>query len=80
MLFNWLVTGQVIPSNPAHAVRGRRHSVQKGATAVISSAEARELLDSMKVSTVVGLRDRALAARGGTRRIQAATGTEDTAG
>ena len=62
MLFDWLVTGQVIPSNPAHAVRGPRHSVSKGATAVISSAEARELLDSMDASSVVGLRDRALIA------------------
>ena len=62
MLFDWLVTGQVIPSNPAHAVRGPRHSVSKGATAVISSVEARELLDSMDASTVVGLRDRAMVA------------------
>jgi integrase/recombinase XerD len=23
MLFDWLVTGQVVPSNPAHSVRGR---------------------------------------------------------
>jgi integrase/recombinase XerD len=62
MLFDWLVTGQVIPTNPAHSVRGPRHSVSKGATVVISSAEARELLDSMDASTVVGLRDRALVA------------------
>jgi len=62
MLFDWLVTGQVVPSNPAHAVRGPRHSVSKGATPVISSAEARELLDSMDTATVVGLRDRALIA------------------
>jgi site-specific recombinase XerC len=32
VLFDWLVTGKVIPSNPAHAVRGPRHSVIKGAT------------------------------------------------
>jgi site-specific recombinase XerD len=62
MLFDWLVTGQVIPANPAHAVRGPRHSVSKGATAVISSAEARELLDCIDIETVVGLRDRALVA------------------
>lgn len=62
MLFDWLVTGQVLPANPAHAVRGPRHSVQKGATAVISSAEARELLDSMDPSNLVRLRDRALVA------------------
>src|SRR3954462_14709794 len=62
MLFDWLVTGQVISSNPGHAVRGPRHSVSKGSTAVISSAEARELLDSMNTSSIVGLRDRALVA------------------
>ncbi len=62
MLLDWLVTGQVIPSNPAHAVRGPRYSVSKGATAVISSAEARALLDSMDAYTVVGVRDRAIVA------------------
>ena len=62
MLFDWLVTGQVLPTNPAHSVRGPRHSVSKGATAVISSIEARELLDSMNAKTIVGLRDRAIVA------------------
>ena len=62
MLFDWLVTGQVVPSNPAHAVRGPRHSVSKGATAVISSEEARELLTSMDGSNLVRLRDRAIIA------------------
>jgi hypothetical protein len=57
-----LVTGQIISSNPAHAVRGPRHSASKGATPVISSNEARELLDSMDTATVIGLRDRALVA------------------
>jgi site-specific recombinase XerD len=60
MLFDWLVTGQVMPSNPAHAVRGPRHSVSKGSTPVLSSEEATALLGGMDVSTVVGLRDRAL--------------------
>jgi integrase/recombinase XerD len=59
MLFDWLVTGQVISSNPAHAVRGTRHSVLKGSTTVMSSAEATEFLRSIDVSHVVGLRDRA---------------------
>jgi len=35
MLFDWLVTGQVMPSNPAHSVRGPRHSVSKGLHACI---------------------------------------------
>ena len=59
MLFDWLVTGQVIASNPAHAVRGPRHSVIKGATTVMSSADTTEFLKSIDVSHVVGLRDRA---------------------
>lgn len=62
MLFDWLVTGQVIPSNPAHAVRGPRYSVSKGSTPVLSSEEASELLKGMDISTVVGLRDRAIIA------------------
>jgi site-specific recombinase XerD len=62
MLFDWLVTGQVVPSNPAHSVRGPRHSVSKGITPVLSSEEATALLGGMDVSTVVGLRDRAIIA------------------
>src|SRR6202162_398040 len=62
MLFDWLVTGQVMPSNPAHSVRGPRHSVSKGVTPVLSSEEATALLTGMDVSTVVGLRDRAIIA------------------
>ena len=59
MLFDWLVTGQVMPTNPAHSVRGPRHSVTKGVTPVLSSEEATALLTGMDVSTVAGLRDRA---------------------
>ena len=62
MLFDWLVTGQVVPSNPAHSVRGPRHSVSKGSTPVLSSGEATALLAGMDADTVVGLRDRALIA------------------
>jgi integrase/recombinase XerD len=59
MLFDWLVTSQVVPVNPAHSVRGPRHSVNKGVTPVLSSEEATALLAGMNVSTVVGLHDRA---------------------
>src|SRR6202158_4746548 len=62
LLFDWLVTGQVMPSNPAHSVRGPRHSASKGSTPVLSSEEATALLTGMDVSTVVGLRDRAIIA------------------
>ncbi len=47
MLFDWLVTGQVVPVNPAHSVRGPRHSVSKGVTPVLSSEEASALLAGM---------------------------------
>ncbi len=60
MLFDWLVTGQIVPFNPAASVRGPRYSIRKGKTPVLSAQEARKLLDSIDTSHVVGLRDRAL--------------------
>ena len=60
MLFDWLVTGQVVPVNPAASVRGPKHVVRKGKTPVLTAAEARQLLDSIDCTNIVGLRDRAL--------------------
>jgi len=74
MLFDWLVVGHIIDVNPAHAVRGPKHSVRKGKTPVLTAEEARTLLDSISVTRMVkltgggkqevpcmaGLRDRAL--------------------
>ena len=34
-LFDWLVTGQVVPVNPAASVRGPSHIVQRGKTPVL---------------------------------------------
>jgi site-specific recombinase XerD len=70
MLFDWLVIGQIIPMNPAAAVRGPKHSVKKGKTPVLSADEARTLLDMIETShsptslvpRIIGLRDRALIA------------------
>jgi integrase/recombinase XerC len=59
-LFDWLVTGQIVPVNPAASVRGPSHSVKRGKTPVLDPSEARALLDSIDVTTPVGLRDRAL--------------------
>jgi integrase len=59
-LFDWLVIGQVIPTNPAASVRGPAHSVKRGKTPVLAPDEARALLDSIDASTPIGLRDRAL--------------------
>jgi site-specific recombinase XerC len=61
-LFDWLVTGQVVPTNPAASVRGPAHSARAGKTPVLEAAEARQLLDSIDVTAPVGLRDRALIA------------------
>ncbi len=60
MLFDWLVVGQVLPSNPASSVRGPKYSTKKGKTPVLMADEARALLDAIDVRTIVGLRDRAL--------------------
>jgi site-specific recombinase XerC len=60
MLFDWLVVGQVLAINPAHAVRGPKHVVARGKTPVLTEEEARRLLESIDTSTLVGLRDRAL--------------------
>jgi integrase/recombinase XerC len=59
-LFDCLVTGHVIEANPAHAVRGPSHAVRSGKTPVLDPKEARALLDSIDVTTEIGLRDRAL--------------------
>src|SRR5271165_7110178 len=59
-LFDWLVTGQVIPVNPAGSVRGPSHVVKVGKTTVLDPEEARALIDSIDIATPAGLRDRAL--------------------
>ena len=61
-LFDWLVVGQVMPHNPAASVRGPSHTSRTGKTPVLDPSEARQLLDSIDVSTPAGLRDRALIA------------------
>ncbi len=62
MLFDWLITGQVVPMNPAAAVRGPKHVVKTGKTPVLDGAEWRKLIDSIPTETVRDLRDRALIA------------------
>ncbi len=60
MLFDFLVTGQVIPVNPATSVRGPKHVVRRGKTPVLKADQARTLIDSIKTDSIVGLRDRAM--------------------
>jgi integrase len=62
MLFDWLITGQVLPTNPAAAVRGPKHVVKTGTTPVLEGAEWRKLLKSIPDTTLRDLRDRALIA------------------
>jgi site-specific recombinase XerD len=59
-LFDWMAIGQIMPINPAAAVRGPRHIVRRGKTPVLDPSEARQLLDAINTSTVIGLRDCAL--------------------
>ena len=61
-LFDYLVVGQVVPSNPASSVRGPTHVVRTGKTPVLQPEEARLLLASIDGSNLAGLRDRALLA------------------
>jgi site-specific recombinase XerD len=60
MLFDWMVVGQIIPSNPAASVRPPRQIVRQGKTTALSPEETRRILDSIETTTVIGLRDRAL--------------------
>ena len=77
MLGDWLVTGHVLDTNPAHAVRGPKHVVTKGLTPVLDADETKTLLNSILIShgtttnaqgvqvdqpNLIGLRDRALIA------------------
>ena len=61
-MFDWMVIGQIMPTNPATVVRGPRHIVRCGKTPVLDPAEARQFLDSIDTRTIIGLRDRALIA------------------
>ena len=60
MLCDWLVVNQILPVNPAAAVRGPKHVVTKGATPVLTPAQATKLLEHIDTGTLAGLRDRAL--------------------
>ena len=61
-LHDYLVVGQVLPTNPAAPVRGPKHVVKHGKTPVLSAGEARTLLDSIDLTRPAGLRDWALLA------------------
>ncbi len=60
MLFDFLVTGQIVSMNPASSVRGPKHVVRRGKTPVLKADQARTLIDSIKTNSIVGQRDRAI--------------------
>ncbi len=60
MLYDYLVTGQIVAFNPAASVKGPKYVIKKGKTPVLDASEARQLLDAIDISTIIGLRDRAL--------------------
>src|SRR5437016_3309239 len=60
MLGDYLVLGHALETNPAAAVRGPRYSIKKGKTPVLTADEARQLLDTIPLDMIAGLRDRAL--------------------
>src|SRR5579863_1884601 len=51
MLFAFLVTGQIVPMNPASSVRGPKSVVKHGKTPVLTADQARVLLDSIKIDS-----------------------------
>jgi Phage integrase, N-terminal SAM-like domain len=56
-LFDWLVTGQVVPvSSTASSVRGPSHVVRADKTPVLAPEEARALIDAIEITTHAGLR------------------------
>ena len=60
MLYDWLIVGQIIEANPAHAVRGPKHVVTEGSTPILDAEQMERLLTSIDTSSLVGLRDRAI--------------------
>jgi site-specific recombinase XerC len=62
MLFDCLITGQVVPTNSAAAVSGPKNVVTTGKTPVLDGSKWRRLLDSIPTASVNALRDRALIA------------------
>lgn len=59
-LFDWLVVGQILSTNPASSVRGPKDVLKPGKTPVLTAEQARNLLGSIDISDIGGLRDRAL--------------------
>ena len=58
MLFDWLITGQVMPMNPAAAVRGPKHVVKTGKTPVLDGKEWHRLIDAIPTESAISATER----------------------
>lgn len=61
-VFQSLAADRVIVSDPATVVRGPTYSAKRGKTPVLAPEEARQIIDNIDVTTLMGLRDRAIIA------------------
>lgn len=59
-LFDFLVIGQILPTNPAASVRGPRHVVTEGKTPILEAEEVRTLFAQFDAERLIDLRDRAI--------------------
>ena len=59
-MFDYLVAGGILPVSPAASVRGPKYVSKRGKTPVLSAEQARQLLDAIDCTKLIGLRDRAL--------------------
>ena len=58
--FDHLVSEHVVATNPARSVESPRHVVRVGLTPVLDADQTRELLDSIPLDNICGMRDRAI--------------------
>jgi site-specific recombinase XerD len=59
-LFKWLLEKQLVKENPAESVPSPRPPVSRGKTPMLNMNDALSLLERIDVTTVAGMRDRAL--------------------
>jgi len=59
-LFDYLVIGQIIPTNPAASVKSPKHVVTEGKTPILTDEEIRSLFGQFDEHSLIDVRDRAL--------------------
>ncbi|NJR43936.1 tyrosine-type recombinase/integrase [bacterium] len=61
-MFDYLVTGQIIPSNPASSVKPPKQVSDGGKTPILQAEELRQLFASLNPDVLIDARDRAILA------------------